>query len=102
MRPFIILTVLLTLAGTGFGAPLEQTLTFERSAFRSAGTGIHPGLFPRRCRDPGARKPELPEKPVYVILPPGTRVSGLRVLETSEETFPGTFRVYPDRGGSRE
>ena len=96
MRTFIILTVLLALAGAGFGTSLEQTLTFERSSFRLArGKGYTRILSRTVPVTPQAGSPELPEKPVYIILPPGTRVSGLRVLEASEETFPGTFLVFP-------
>ncbi len=96
MRTFIILTVLLALAGAGVGASLEQTLTFERSSFRLAQEKGYTRILSRTVPvTPEAGNPELPEKPVYIILPPGTRVSGLRVLEASEETFPGTYRVFP-------
>ncbi len=96
MRPFIILTVLLALAGTGFGASLEQTLTFERSTFRLAREKGYTRILSRTVpATPEAGNPELPEKPVYIILPPGTRVSGLRVLEANEETFAGKTLVFP-------
>jgi hypothetical protein len=96
MRKFIILTVLLALAGAGFGASLEQTLTFERSSFRLARERGYTRILSRTVPvTPEAGNPELPEKPVYIILPPGTRVSGLRVLEANEETFPGTYLVFP-------
>ena len=95
-RTVIIALLLATLAGAGFGYPLTQTLTFERSAFRFSQEQGYIRVSSRGMpvtAEPG--RPELPEKPIYVILPPGTRATGLRVLEAREETVPGMFRVYP-------
>jgi hypothetical protein len=95
-RTVIIAFLLATLAGAGFAFPFTQTLTFERTAFRFSLEQGYTRVSSRGMpvtAEPG--KPELPEKPAYVILPPGTRAIGLRVLETREEAIPGTFRVYP-------
>ena len=65
MRTFIILTVLLALAGAGVGASLEQTLTFERSSFRLVREKGYTRIISRTAPvTPEAGSPELPEKPV--------------------------------------
>jgi len=96
MKYITLSVLLLVMAGAGFGATLEQTLTFERSAYRvSQEKGFTRVLSPSvpTTTEPG--KPELPEKPVYILLPPGTRAVGLHVLEAKEEAISGTFKVYP-------
>jgi len=98
LRTFIIILVQLTLASAGFGYSLTQTLFFERSAFRFAAEQGYTRVSSRGMPvTTESGKPELPEKAAYVILPPGTRATGLRVLETREEAIPGTFRVYPSQ-----
>lgn len=96
MRKIALSLILLALAGAGFGFPFTQTLIFERSAFHFATEQGYTRVSSRGMpMTSESGRPELPEKPAYVILPPGTRAIGLRVLETREETIPGTFKIYP-------
>jgi len=95
LRTFIIIVVLSALAGAGYAYPLTQTLTFERSDFNFAAEQGYtrvssPGMAV--TAEPG--KPELPEKSAYIILPPGTRATGLRVLEAREEAIPEIGQGY--------
>ena len=93
---FLIFTPLLLVILPVYGTSLEQTLTFDRSAFQLVPQKGFTKIFsPGIPSTEDYGKPEFPEEPIYLLLPPGTRAAGVRIFDVVEEILPGAYRIFP-------